>query len=65
VYRRVSPSAVEDLPCFRRKRLWRRFNAHVSQIRRYSARRETEWCPDSDVFESCDEETDQIVIASN
>jgi hypothetical protein len=67
VYRKVSPTgyAVEDLPCFRRKRLWRRFNAHVSQIRRYSARRETEWCPDSDEFGSCDEETDHIGITSN
>jgi hypothetical protein len=67
VYRKVSPTcyAVEDLPCFRRKRLWRRFNAHFSQIRRYSVRRETEWCPYSDEYEKCDDESDQIGITPN
>ncbi|EFX67806.1 hypothetical protein DAPPUDRAFT_115134 [Daphnia pulex] len=66
VYRKVSPTcyAVEDLPWFRKKRLWRRFNAHVSQIRRYSVRRETEWCPNSNEYENCDEETDQNEITS-
>ena len=67
VYRKVSPTcyAVEDLPCFRRKRLWRRFNAHFSQIRRYSVRRETEWCPYSEEYENCDEESDEIGITPN
>lgn len=51
IYRRVSPTfyPVQDLPCNRKKRLWRHFNAHVSQIQRNSLRRETDWCPaDSD-----------------
>lgn len=44
---------MEDLPCNRRARLWRRFNVHASQIRRYHPRREIDWTPETD--ESGDE----------
>ncbi|KAK4017438.1 hypothetical protein OUZ56_032749 [Daphnia magna] len=48
--KRVSPTcfSVEDLPCNRKKRLWRHFNAHSRQIRRYFPRQETDWLPSDD-----------------
>ncbi|KAI9555914.1 enzymatic polyprotein [Daphnia sinensis] len=50
IYKRVAATcyAVEDLPCNRKRRLWRRFNAHSSQIRRYFPRKETDWLPSVD-----------------
>ncbi|KAI9550030.1 hypothetical protein GHT06_007621 [Daphnia sinensis] len=50
--------SVEDLPCNRKKRLWRRFNAHVSQMRRFSVRRETDWCPEENVFNDTSDDSD-------
>lgn len=48
VCQRVSSTCykVEDLPAHRKKRIWRRFNVHVSQLRRYFPRRELDWQPD-------------------
>lgn len=37
---------VEDLPDQRRSRTHRRFNVHVSQLKRYSARKEIDWIPE-------------------
>ena len=37
---------VEDLPANRRKRIWHRFNVHISQMRRYFPRREVDWLPE-------------------
>jgi len=37
---------VEDLPDQRRSRIHRRFNAHVSQLKRYTARKEVDWIPE-------------------
>ncbi len=58
VVRRVSSTCyfVEDLPSHRRRRFWRRFNVHSSQLRRYVARRETDWLPEEN-------ETDDDVMA--
>jgi len=39
---------VEDLPQNRRSRIHRRFNAHVSLIKRYHARSENDWLPEED-----------------
>ena len=39
---------VEDLPQNRRTRIHRRFNAHVSLLRRYNPRREMDWKPEDD-----------------
>lgn len=50
VLKRVSKTCykVEDLPAHRRKMIWRRFNVHVSQLRRYFPRREIDWLPEED-----------------
>lgn len=50
--------SVEDLPCNRKKRLWRRFNAHVSQMRHFSVQRETDWCQEENVFDDSSNEFD-------
>ncbi|KAI9555008.1 hypothetical protein GHT06_020301 [Daphnia sinensis] len=50
--------SVEDLSCNCKKRLWRRFNAHVSQMRRFSVRRETDWCPEENVFNDTSDDSD-------
>ena len=49
---------VEDLPQNRRSRIHRRFNAHVSLIKRYHSRMETEWLPEDDEILSDDERED-------
>lgn len=48
VVKEVCPTTylVEDLPSERGKRRWRRFNAHVSQMKKLRAREETDWCPE-------------------
>lgn len=48
VYRQVSPVSysVDDLPCNRKKWLWRHFNSNLSQMLRFSVWRETDWCPE-------------------
>jgi hypothetical protein len=50
VLERVSKTCykVEDLPSHRRKRVWRRFNVHASQLRRYFPRREIDWLPEEE-----------------
>jgi hypothetical protein len=45
---------VEDLPALRRRRRYRRFNAHVSQIRLFHVREENDWRPE----DAADAETD-------
>lgn len=49
IVKRVSRTCylLEDIPANRRKRIWRSFNAHSCQLRRYSARVETEWTPEA------------------
>lgn len=42
---------VEDLPGRRRKRKWRRFNTHVSQLRKFHARSEIDWAPEENEME--------------
>lgn len=39
---------VEDLPFMRKRRSWRRFNAHVAQIRPFRVREEVDWCPEKE-----------------
>jgi hypothetical protein len=45
VVKKVCPTTylVEDLPALRRKKKYRRFNAHVVQIRKFHARDDVEW----------------------
>ena len=54
VERRVAPTCycVQDLVSNRSRRIWRRFNVHSSQMRRYSPRAETDWIPEDDETES-------------
>ena len=51
ISRRVSATCyeVEDIPFNRSRRMYRRFNVHSSQLRRFRARAETDWDLDSDV----------------
>jgi hypothetical protein len=39
---------VEDLPARRKKKQFRRFNAHVCQIRRFHSREDVEWEAEED-----------------
>ena len=43
---------VEDLPANRRRRIWRRFNVHISQVRRFYPRRDIDWLPEEDDIKS-------------
>ena len=43
---------VQDLVGNRNKRVWRRFNVHSSQLRRYQPRAEVDWLPEDDETES-------------
>ncbi len=36
---------VEDPPFLRKRRVWRRFNAHVAQLRPFRVQKEIDWCP--------------------
>ena len=71
ISRRVSPTCyeVEDIPFNRSRRIFRRFNVHSSQIRRYKARRDIDWNQDDDTDSDSPEEdasfsenVDEIVI---
>jgi hypothetical protein len=57
---------VEDLPARRKKTMFRRFNAHVCQIRRFHARDDVEWeqgdYPDKEEEGSSDSEEEGEVI---
>ena len=63
VVKRMSPTCylVEDLPYNRRKRVWRRFKAHSSQLRKYHSRREVDWVP---LNNSSDEEDEVAELHS-
>ena len=56
----LTPYLVEDIPARRKKNCYRRFNAHVVQIRRYNVREDDEFC---DV--ESDWEEDQAEESSN
>lgn len=36
---------IEDLPFMRKRRVWRRFNAHVAQLKPFQVREDVYWCP--------------------
>lgn len=57
IAKRVSATCymVEDWPCNRRRRRWRRFKARSSQIRRYHPRREVDWLPEDNYSDGDDE----------
>ena len=50
---------VEDLPALRRRRMYRRFNAHVGQIRPFHVREENDWRPEDATDAEADFESDQ------
>ena len=54
IAKRVSKTCytVEDLPHNRRKRIYRRFNAHVSQLHPYRSRYEVDWKPEGEEEDS-------------
>ena len=61
---------IEDLTSNRRRRLWRRFKVHSSQIRRYHPRREMDWSPENNIsdcgddkFVTTSEETGPLELA--
>ena len=69
ISKRVSATCykVQDLPCNRKKRICRIFNAHVSQLRRYRSRCETEWIPKQQIDdeEEVPDEADEMNLAVN
>lgn len=46
---------VEDVPAKRKGRTWRRFNAHVAQLKPFRVREEVDWRPE-DIMEKLDKE---------
>ena len=52
---------VEDLLAKRKKRTWRRFNAHVAQMRLFHVRSDFDWRPEDDDGPLEDECTDSPV----
>lgn len=54
VVRKICPTTylVEDLPAHRKRKTYRRFNAHVSQIRKFHSREDVEWDDWPDVAEN-------------
>ncbi|XP_045023994.1 LOW QUALITY PROTEIN: uncharacterized protein LOC116925085 [Daphnia magna] len=73
VVKKVCPTTylVEDLPARRKKKRFRRFNAHVVQIRKFHPREDPEWDdwpdepddPDESLVQQADEE-DNVVAPS-
>ena len=59
IVKRVSKTCytVEDLPYNRRRQIYRRFNAHSSQLHPFKGRKEIDWIPDQ--YESEDEIEDE------
>ncbi|KZS03337.1 Uncharacterized protein APZ42_033963 [Daphnia magna] len=58
IVKRVCPTTnlVEDPPTKRKRMVWRRFNAHVAQMRPFYHPRETEWLPEDSSSDSDTEE---------
>ena len=56
---------VEDLPQNRRTRIHRRFNAHVSLLRRYNPRREIDWRPEDGTDGSTESEENGPLTNNN
>ncbi|KZS20857.1 Uncharacterized protein APZ42_012348 [Daphnia magna] len=50
---------VEDPPTRRKRQIWRRFNAHVAQIRPFRAPNETEWHPEDSESDTENEHTEE------
>jgi len=49
---------VEDVPALRRRQTWRRFKAHVAQMKPFITPTETDWCPE-EWSEDSEVETDE------
>jgi len=47
---------VEDIPALQKRRIQRRFNAHVAQLRLFKTPTETEWLPEDLLDEDSDED---------
>ena len=66
VVRKVCPTTylVEDLPAKRRKKTFRRFQAHVVQIRRFHPREDNEWddWPEEEVLPTEEDQQDALPI---
>lgn len=52
---------IEDIPALRRKRVWRRFNAHVAQLRIFRVPTEFDWTPE--IWQLGDEEADPVNLS--
>jgi len=49
---------VEDVPAMRRRKTWRRFRAHVAQMKPFKTPTETDWCPEEWSTDSDDQKND-------